>query len=383
MLTKMRVLSQAIGLGLLIGSASFAAHAEITILKQDPQAGDPLSRLNFTIGGSIRPQFNNMTGEGDKGSYKRNGFDGGSRFRFAADYYLFDDISWVGYYELGVNIPAVFDWDNHHADGANDTSRRMLYTGFKSKTWGQLTFGQQNSVYYDVVGAKTDIWDYDMRAQGPGNGINGDYDGSYRSRKMLKYKNTYGAADVYASYLFSDNEYLPGNGLRYKREGGGSLGVDYHLTKDLTWGTAWNYTRAEIRNPGNGDNKTYDQNIYGTSLSWKPDNWTFSFGGGYYQNFLTTKQVNVDNYFAGDAWGIEYLAGYTIPVGQYALKTVMPYFMGDRLEYINGRDFQRIDNGVGVTFQLDYGFRVDYEHVFTSSSDNEGDMNLVRLRYDF
>ncbi|MEA7592383.1 hypothetical protein ONR49_26385, partial [Salmonella enterica subsp. enterica serovar Virginia] len=27
--------------------------------------------------------------------------------------------------------------------------------------------------------------------------------------------------------------------------------------------------------------------------------------------------------------------------------------------------------------------RVDYEHVFTSSTDNLGDMNLVRLRYDF
>ena len=27
-----------------------------------------------------------------------------------------------------------------------------------------MTFGQQNSVYYDVVGAKTDIWDYDMLA---------------------------------------------------------------------------------------------------------------------------------------------------------------------------------------------------------------------------
>ena len=47
------------------------------------------------------------------------------------------------------------------------------------------------------------------------------------------------------------------------------------------------------------------------------------------------------------------------------------------------RNYQRIDNGVGVTFQLDYGFRVDYEHVFTSSTDNLGDMNLVRLRYDF
>ena len=56
--------------------------------------------------------------------------------------------------------------------------------------------------------------------------------------------------------------------------------------------------------------------------------------------------------------------------------------MGDRLQYVNGRNYQRIDNGVGVSFQLDYGFRVDYEHVFTSSTDNLGDMNLVRLRYD-
>ncbi|HEJ7040305.1 MAG: autotransporter domain-containing protein [Serratia liquefaciens] len=380
---KLRTLTQAIALGLVVGSASFAAQAEITLLKQDPQAGDPLSRLNFTVGGSIRPQFNNMTGDGDKGSYKRNGFDGGTRFRFAADYYLFDDISWISYYELGVNIPALFNWDNHYADGANDTSRRMLYTGLKSKTSGQLTFGQQNSIYYDVVGAKTDIWDYDMLAQAPGNGINGDYDGSYRSRKMLKYKNSFGDADVYASYLFSDGEYLPGNGLRYKRQGGGSLGVDYHLTPDLTWGTAWNYTRAEMRNPSTSGSKNYDQNIVGTAISWKPDNWTLTFGGGWYNNFLTTKKANVNDYFAGDAWGIEYLAGYTVPVGQYAVKSVMPYFMGDRLEYVTGRNYQRIDNGLGVTVQFDYGFRVDVEHVLTSSTDNLGDMTLVRLRYDF
>jgi predicted porin len=380
---KLRTLTQAIALGLVVGSASFAAQAEITLLKQDPQAGDPLSRLNFTVGGSIRPQFNNMTGDGDKGSYKRNGFDGGTRFRFAADYYLFDDISWISYYELGVNIPAMFNWDNHYADGANDTSRRMLYTGLKSKTWGQLTFGQQNSIYYDVVGAKTDIWDYDMLAQAPGNGINGDYDGSYRSRKMLKYKNSFGDTDVYASYLFSDGEYLPGNGLRYKRQGGGSLGVDYHLTPDLTWGTAWNYTRAEMRNPSTSGSKNYDQNIVGTAISWKPDNWTLTFGGGWYNNFLTTKKANVNDYFAGDAWGIEYLAGYTVPVGQYAVKSVMPYFMGDRLEYVTGRNYQRIDNGLGVTVQFDYGFRVDVEHVLTSSTDNLGDMTLVRLRYDF
>lgn len=379
---KMRAFTLSAVAALLV-AAPLASQAEITLLKQDPQAGDPLSRLDFKVGGSIRPQFQHQAGVSDK-SYKRNGYDGGSRFRFSADYYLFDDISWVSYYELGVNFPAWWGWDNHYADGANNTTRRQLYTGLKSKTWGQLTFGQQNSVYYDVVGAKTDIWDYDMLAQAPGNGINGDYDGSYRSRKMLKYKNTFGDVDVYASYLFDDNEYLPGNGLRYKRNGGGSLGVNYHITKDLAWGTAWNYTRADIRNPGNGDSKRYDQNIYGTALSWTPDNWTLSAGAGWYQNFSPTKQNTVNNYFADDAWGVEYFAGYKFPINQFAVKSIQPYFMGDRLEFVNGRDYKRIDNGVGISTKLDYGFQIDYEYVITSSTDKSlGNMNLVRVRYDF
>ena len=377
-----RVIAYSCSVGLL-AALPFASQAEITLIKQAAQPDDTLSRLKFAVGGSIRPQFNNITGDGDRGSYKRNGFDGGTRFRFGAEYYLTEDVSWLGYYELGVNIPALFDWDHHYAEGAHDTSRRQLYTGFKSQRWGQLTFGQQNSVYYDVVGAKTDIWDYDMLAQASNIGINGDYDGTYRARKQLKYKNRFGDADLYASWLLEDTEFLPGNGLRYKRQGGGSLGVDYHLTPDLTWGTAWNYTRAEMRNPGNGDSKGYDQNIIGSSLSWKPDNWTLALGGGWYQNFSPSKKRNVDNYFANEAWGVEYFVGYSIPVQRYAVKSVQPYVMGDRLEYTSGRDYQRIDNGVGVTLQLDYGFRIDYEHVFTSSTDDLGDMNLVRLRYDF
>ncbi|QHM76745.1 porin [Mixta tenebrionis] len=378
----MCAVSRYFGVGLL-AALPFASQAEITLIKPAAEPGDALSRLKFAVGGSIRPQFNNVTGDSDRGSYKRNGFDGGTRFRFGAEYYLTQDISWLGYYELGVNIPALFNWDNHYAEGARDTSRRQLYTGFKSQRWGQLTFGQQNSVYYDVVGAKTDIWDYDMLAQASGIGINGDYDGSYRARKQLKYKNSFGDADIYAAWLLEDTEYLPGNGLRYKRQGGGSLGVDYHLTPNVTWGTAWNYTRAEMRNPGSGDSKGYDQNIIGTALSWKPDNWTLAVGGGWYQNFSPSKKRSVDHYFASEAWGVEYYLGYSIPVQRYALKSVQPYVMGDRLEYTSGRDYQRIDNGVGVTLQLDYGFRIDYEHVFTSSSDDLGDMNLVRLRYDF
>ncbi len=131
-----KITALAASIGAAVAFMPFATQAEITVLKQDPQAGNPLSRLNFTVGGSIRPQFQNMTGNDGANGYKRNGFDGGTRFRFAADYYLFDDISWISYYELGVNIPAVFDWDNHYAKGATDTTRRMLYTGFKSATWG-------------------------------------------------------------------------------------------------------------------------------------------------------------------------------------------------------------------------------------------------------
>ncbi len=309
--------TRAVILGLIISSMSFVTQAEITLLKQEPQTGAPLSRLNVTVGGSIRPQFNTMTGDSDKGFYKRNGFDGGTRFRFATDYYLFNDIRWINFYELGVNIPALFNWEHHYADSAPHTTRRMLYIGLKSKTWGQLTFGKQNSIYYDAVGAKTDIWDYDMLAQASGNGINGDYDGSYRSRNMLKYKNSFGVADIYVSYLFGDNEYLPGNGLRYNRQEGGSLGIDYHLTQYLTWGSAWNYTRGDMRDPGSGRTQGYNQNIVGTAISWKPDNWTLTFGGGWYNNFLPTKTADVSNYFAGEAWGIEYLAGYTLSEGLY------------------------------------------------------------------
>ncbi|WP_457292147.1 hypothetical protein, partial [Pseudomonas azotoformans] len=64
--------------------------------------------------------------------------------------------------------------------------------------------------------------------------------------------------------------------------------------------------------------------------------------------------------------------GYAFPINQYAVKTVQPYFMGDRLTYVSGRDYQRIDNGLGLSVQLDYGFRVDYEHVFSSTTDDRG-----------
>ena len=57
--------------------------------------------------------------------------------------------------------------------------------------------------------------------------------------------------------------------------------------------------------------------------------------------------------------------------------------MGDHLEYVSGRNYQRTDNGVGVSVKLNYGFQVDFEHVITNSTDDISDLNLVRLYYNF
>ncbi len=141
----------------------------------------PVPTHTLTVGGSIRPQFQNMTGNDGANGYKRNGFDGGTRFRFA-DYHLFDDISWISYYELGVNIPAVTT--DNHAKGATDTTRRM-YTASRARRGERWTFGQQNSIYYDVVGVNRYLGLH-MIGQAPGNVDNGDYDEFYRTRKSLK-----------------------------------------------------------------------------------------------------------------------------------------------------------------------------------------------------
>ncbi|EOG7189689.1 porin, partial [Salmonella enterica] len=53
MIIKKSVLVASVGVA--VAMTSFTSQAEITLLKQDIQAGEPLSRLNFTVGGSIRP----------------------------------------------------------------------------------------------------------------------------------------------------------------------------------------------------------------------------------------------------------------------------------------------------------------------------------------
>lgn len=155
----------------------------------------------------------------------------------------------------------------------------------------------------------------------------------------------------------------------------------------MNWpcGTAYSYIQQSIKQSNGVDNGNKDngQQLLGTGLSWKPDNWTLAASAGWYRNFLMTGVKNRHDYFAGNAYGVEYYAGYTFPVSQYLVKNITPYYAGDRLKFNTGRDYQSNHQTLGISTKFDYGFQIDVEHVFTNTTDNKSDLNLVRLRYDF
>ncbi len=90
--------------------------------------------------------------------------------------------------------------------------------------------------------------------------------------------------------------------------------------------------------------------------------------------------MSVNHYFAGDAWGIEYFAGYKFPINQYAVKSIQPYFMGDRIEYVNGRKSPAHRTTVWASAQLTTA-PCGITNTCSPGTDNPGDMNPVRLRY--
>lgn len=370
--------------GLAAGAmACFAplANAEVTLLKAQPDGGSAWDRLELQFGGSIRYQYFNQMGNQDSGSYKHRGYDGGTRFRFTANYYLNDDLTLLGYYEPGVDLMHVLDLDGQYQEGNQRTTRRMVYFGVSSKKYGTLTAGKQNSVYYTTVGVKTDVWDNDMHAQAPGVGINGDYDGSYRARKSLKYSYNTGPVTVYLGWLFPDDELHADNHVDYRRKSGGSIGLDYQINLDLVFSAAYSNTDAEAK--VDGGQESYRQELTGTALTWTPGQWYLSAGAGYYRNFVPYQTDRYDEFFNGDAYGLEYIARYTVPVNNAWLESIQPYVAGDRLKRLNGSKTQENHQYIGLTTQLHYGFRVDLERTFANTSSNEPDANLVRLRYDF
>ncbi|KGE78197.1 hypothetical protein FP66_04970 [Halomonas salina] len=365
--------------GVMAGHASLA-QAEVTVIEGNPGGAGFWDPLEVQIGGSIRAQYFNEMGSQDDGSYKHNVYDGGSRLRFSADYAVNDDLTLLGYFEPGFDLMHVLRLHGQYDRDGRRTSRRQAYFGVESQRYGTLTLGKQNSVYYDVVGAKTDVWDNDMQAQAPGVGLDGDYDGSYRARRSAKYRYDVGPASLYVGALFQDEDLHVGNGIDYRRNGGGALGLDYRLTPDLVLSAAYSNTGATVHGQGS---EHYRQENSGAAITWTPNQWYLSVGGGYYRNFVPYMTGDTDRFFRGDAAGVEYVAKYAIPLDTAVVKEVTPYVAGDRLEMRNGSDDHYDHQYVGVSTRLPHGFQVDLEHNFADTSDDQADATLARVRYDF
>jgi len=368
---------------------SNVANADVTLLKEG-QGSSFFNPLSLSIGGRAELGFQNQMGGADHGSVTHRGWADDSDYHADATYRLNDDWSLLGYYEMTASWFKALGW-NHHTyrnRGGDDTYTRQLYVGIANEKWGTLTYGKQWNAYYPAVASKPDIWVNDNGAVGPSNGIDGQgsYDGSYRAKNMINYKNTFGPVTLYTTVaLPATAYYLHSEGInRYKRRGGGAIGINYQITNDLAWGLAYSNIKANLYSE-DGHTNTYHQQMTGTGFSWAPGHWKFAGSLGYFTDFVPNHRYNsAHNYFSHSAYGYEYYAGYTIPVQSSVLKAVLPYVAGASM---HGQKFSTNDQFIGLSTTLAYNTNIIIEHQFAHSSGmdkaDHPSATHIRLIYNF
>lgn len=358
--------------------------AEVELVNKDHIFNDH-DNFKLTSHGSLRLQALNFdhydaSNEGQK--YRRNGYSAGSRIYLDADYKINDDLNLISGYQNFINPAKILGWDGHYVEQDEKIRTEQLYFGLSSKQYGTLKFGKQYSVYYDVVGSKTNLWDYDTIGQAQTWSPFAYVDGTQAARKMLRYEKKNKYADLYAAYLFED-ESLP-----YKRKSGEELAIDVHLNKELSWATSWKHNRASLQY--DDEQHDFSQQVLATALFYFDGKWLAGAGAGWYKNTLpnysafdlpTAQQAK--QYLNSKAYGVEYYLGYNFQIAHHGLQSIRPYVMGNYLKYTQGDDFYRQDNGVGVAVRFDHGIGFDYERLYTSDTMNTPDMHMFRLRYDW
>jgi len=373
------MLSMIIGI-VAIFVLSTKVQATIIIVERKPQSDTLLAPLSLKMSGSIRPEwtFNN-----DDSADHSNGHDGGSRFRFTAEYRLNQHTSIFGYYELGVDMAHLFGMNGRYNKEKNIKSQRQLYIGLYDDRYGTFTYGHQHGAYYPTVAGKSNVWDNDVHAAGNGAGINGNYDGGGRPREVIKYNNNFGPVTLYIDYLLPLHEHPFAGGFTYRRAHGSGVGLDYKITPDLTWGVSYNRNDALIKDAANNEKK-YHQQFSGTGVSWAPSNWYLAGTASYYVNFSPSKRRRtLSKYFAGSGYGLESFVGYTFAIDKPYLKSIQPYVAADSLQLKGHANYRANHLYVGVGTTIGYGLRLYVERTFSSTTDNAPDSTWVTLFYDF
>lgn len=377
---------------LVVGSVLFvmtwmtAANAEVELIHQDKIFSDQDS-FSLKTHGSMRLQALNFDQYNERNAsqkYRRDGYSAGSRMYLDLDYKVNEDTHIIAGYQNYFNLPKMLDWEGHYAKNDKDFTTIQAYGGIENSQYGTLKFGKMYSIYHDVVGVKTDLWDYDMLGQVSTWSPFSFFDGTLVSSKTLRYEKKNKYVDVYAAYLFGDE--TTKNNMQYKLKSGEEIAVDVHLSKNLNWGTSYKHNEVRL---SEGDHRhDFSQDALATALLYNKDEWMLGIGAGWYKNLVPDGRAlkqsipdKIQNYLDTEAYGFEYYAGYKFNIQEHGIKFVRPYVMGDYIKYTKGEDFSRTDYGVGVAFRFNYGLGFDYERLYTSDSLGTPDMHLFRLIY--
>lgn len=372
-----------IALNLLISPLS---QAEIELLKQEHILSDH-DQLRLTSKGSMRLQalnFDHYDASNTGQKYRRNGYSSTSRIYVNADYKINDQFNLIAGYQNFINPAKILDWQGHYQKNDQSLSTEQAYLGITNPHYGTLKYGKIYSVYYDVVGSKTDLWDYSTLAQPQTWSPFAYHDGTQAAAKTLRYENKINNIDVYASYLFKDHTTL--GPVRYQRQSGQEIAVDIHLNKNLSWAISGKYNQAQLQSDLETDR--FSQTLLASALFYFDGTWMLSAGGGWYKNLLPNFEFSahsdsLEKFLNTEAYGLEYYAGHNFDIGHDGIKYIQPYVMGNYLKYSSGYNFSRQDHGVGVALRFSHGLGLDYERLFTRDTGHTPDMHLFRLRYEW
>ena len=364
------------------------AHAEVELIHQENIFNDQDS-FSLKTHGSIRLQalhFDHYDESNASQKYRRNGYSATSRMYVDADYKLNENLHLIAGYQNFFNPPKLLDWEGHYTENDEEFTTEQAYFGVQDDRYGTLKFGKIYSIYYDVVGSKTDLWDYSTLAQPQTWSPFAYFDGTQAARKTLRYEKKSDFIDFYASYLFQDQK--SDAHYTYERKSGQELAVDVHLNKNLSWASSWKHNDTQLTN--NAQTNSLSQQAIATSLFYFDQKWMLALGAGWYKNLLPNFDAyaqpisqQMQNLLDTEAYGIEYYAGYNFAIGEHGIQYIQPYVMGNQLKYTQGDDFTRRDLGVGVAARFQYGLGFDYERIYTSDRSNTPDMHLFRLRYEW
>lgn len=364
-----------------------SAHAEIDVIKKGQLKSELLSPLSVQFGGSLRPEWTFKSSEQKK--YERNLHDAASRLRFTTNYELNPTTKLIGYYELGINIPKILDWEDHYVPNAPSYQQRQAYIAIDNTQLGKLSYGKQFGMQYTVIGSKSDVWDNDGAAGASSVGINAEYDGSGRARNSLMYNKDFDHFKLYANLLFPESDLrVPidnsSDQMSFKRKNGAGLGFDYSINPNAIFSTAYSTTNIRLSDPQ--QEKNLKQQVLGTALTFTPNQWYLVGTASYYHDFVPTPhKPQLHNYFVGDGYGLEAFAGYSFKFDRDYFTELQPYIAADHLSLKSDQKEHINHTFIGLVTQINKSVKVYTEYTFVDANRDKSlkDMAYITVFYNF